>query len=122
MSEESTSHDMTIIQETLQSLENNISCQSISFMSSGSDTSKENTKNIVSPPSQEESISSILSVTGGNSLLENSSQKISPSIQEKLEKFENDEAKRKADFSPELTKNEKKKQKNKIRNTKKLFI
>ena len=50
--------------------------------------------------------------------MDNSSQKISPSIQEKLEKFENDD-KRKAEFSPELSKNEKKKQKNRTKNSKK---
>ena len=117
MSGESTSNDMTVIQETLTSLENIVLCQSIGFILSSSVTSKENAKNVLSP--SQESISLTLSDTGENSLIENSSQKISPSIQEKLEKFENEEVKRKADFSPELTKNEKKKQKNKMKNSKK---
>ena len=46
-------------------------------------------------------------------------QKIFPNIQEKLEKFEAEESKRKAETSPELSKKEKKKMKNKERNLRK---
>ena len=42
-------------------------------------------------------------------------QKISPNIQEKLEKFELDDTKRKAEKSPELSKKDKKKIKNRKR-------
>ena len=44
--------------------------------------------------------------------MEGASQKISPFIQEKLEKFEPDGIKRKAEHSTELTRKEKKKLKN----------
>ena len=50
---------------------------------------------------------------------ENSLHKISPTIQEKVDQFETDEAKRKADGSPELSKKEKKKSKNRERNVRK---
>ena len=57
---------------------------------------------------------------GDSSLIDNSSQKnISPIIQEKLEKFETEEIKRKAEFSPEETKKDKKKSKNREKNIRK---
>ena len=111
MSGENISHDMSSIRETLQSLENNILCQSIGSISSSSDISKVDANNLLSTSQEQKSLT--LSVTGDDSSMENSNIKISPIIQEKVEKFENDEVKRKAEFSPELSKKEKKKQKNK---------
>merc|ERR1711954_200462 len=56
---------------------------------------------------------------GLSQIQENNLQKISPTIQEKVDQFETDEAKRKADGSPELSKKEKKKSKNRERNVRK---
>ena len=47
-------------------------------------------------------------------------QKISPGIQEKVEKFETDETKRKAEESPEVSKKDKKKSKNQEKSSRKM--
>ena len=82
---------MIVSQNTIHSLENDISLDSSISLSTDSNTA--------------------------NSLimLDTLSQKISPGIQEKLERFENDESKRKAEYSPELTKKEKKKLRNQVK-------
>ena len=102
----STSHGINISQETYQSLERETLSESQSSVLSNQDISKDNS--IISAQSQESHCLTISVMVESNSL-DNASQKISPSIQEKVEKFEPDDIKRKAEFSPEETKKDKKK-------------